>query len=127
MELLTFTGAVITVLRDSTILQQNLQSLGTTAFSSTDIIRRLQYLVSYVSLSHLDSFQVLLVISLQTQCELFGHVSVDGSLTVIVIPKSSEINELLVSLGGMVKSRKNSNWQLKLYKENRTSQHYPFQ
>lgn len=42
---------------------------------------------------------------MQRQCELFGHVAVDGSLTVIVVPKrSADVTPLLVNYNTLVRN-----------------------
>lgn len=50
LTLFFLSGTAITVLMDNNFLLNNVQSMDLTTISSVDIIRRIQYYVSYVSL-----------------------------------------------------------------------------
>ena len=112
----------MTVLMDKEIMQRNIHALGLQSLSSVDIIKRLRYHISSVGTKKLsvcvneteggiggiegrgeserEREREMLISQqsfIQLQCNLYGHYSLDDSLSLLVLPTLNSSLELLVS------------------------------
>ena len=102
----------MTVLMDKEIMQRNIHALGLQSLSSIDIIKRLRYHISSVRDVFVFVWCVCVCVcvreresvcsmyffnSIQLQCNLYGHYSLDGSLSLLVLPTLNSSLDLLVS------------------------------
>ena len=110
-------GGYLTVLMDNKIMQRNIHALGLQFLSSVDIIKRLRYHISSVSKLCMHEwfmweqgreekdrkrerekyYHIAIYNLMQLQCNLYGHYSLDGSLSLLVLPTLNSSLDLLVS------------------------------